>query len=494
MKPSLIINISIFFTGFAGIVAEYSISTIATYLLGNAVFQWSVIISLFLLFMGLGSHLSRYIPDKYLINAFIFAELLLSICVSTSPLIAYSFAYDFMKLQTVIYILSGIIGTLIGLEIPIAVRINNLYEELKVNISAILEKDYLGAVPAGLFYAYFFLPKLGLIYTTLLAGFLNLITAILFAFFLCRSKLLKIIPPVVAIFLILYGIFAKDLILYQEQKLYGEKIIYLEITPYQKIILTQYRNNYSLYLDGHLQFSTLDEVRYHETLVHIPAGFLKNFKRALILGGGDGLALREVKKYPFEEIILVDLDKKMIEFSTYHPVMRKLNGDSFKDTRVKTISEDAFNFVFSETKKYDLVIIDLVDPRTPSSARVYSLEFYRKLKSLLAKDGVFITQAGDVFFKRKVFCSILKTIKSAGFKVVPLVVNIPTMGEWGFIIGSESRLDFENLKLLPNLKFLNKDIALSAYLLGKSVKCRDEEINTILKPVILHYYYSSAYY
>ncbi|GAB6065401.1 polyamine aminopropyltransferase [Aquifex pyrophilus] len=488
MRKSTVLKLCIFFTGFSGLVAEYSVATLATYLLGNAVFQWSVIISLFLLFMGIGSRLTRYIPDNKLVDIFVIAEVSLSLLVSLSPLIAYHFGSYPFELRVVIYSLSALIGTLIGLEIPIAVRINNRYEELKVNLSSILEKDYLGSLPAGLLYAYFLLPKLGLPYTTLIAGLLNLSVAILFSLSFPVRLTLKVLPLLVGLILALYGFFASRIILYEEQRFYGEQIVSFIQTPFQKVVLTKYKNIYSLYLDGHIQFSTLDEKRYHETLVHIPASLIKSYEKALILGGGDGLALREVLKYPFGSITLVDLDGKFVDFSRKNPIMRKINEDSFKDPRVKVILNDAFNFVFKTNEKFDLVVIDLIDPRTYSSARVYSLEFYKRLKRVLKRDGVFITQAGDVFFRRKVFCAILKTIREAGFYTMPLVVNIPSMGEWGFIVGSKEKKRFKALKI-KNLSYLSDNLARAIILTGSSVRCGEEEINRILKPIVLEYYY-----
>ena len=495
MSFSFLLKLSIFFTGFSGLVAEYLIATVATYLLGNAVFQWSLVISFFLLFMGLGSRLSRYVKEENLLNTFVLTELCLSVLVSLSPLIAYGFAPDFLKLQIVIFILSAVLGTLIGLEIPLAVRLNNLYEELKINISSILEKDYLGSLPAGLLYSLVFLPKLGIVHTALVAGVLNLFVASLFAFRFLRGFLLKLLIVVVGILLVLYGIYAERIYLIQEQKFYGEKIELFKQTPYQKIVLTRFGNHYSLYLDGHLQFSTLDEKYYHEAIVHIPTSFVRHYHKALILGGGDGLALRELLKYPFKEIKLVELDEKMIRLSKEHPIFRKINEGSFSDPRVKVVIDDAFNFVFKTKERYDLVVIDLIDPRTPSAARVYSLEFYKRLKEILHAEGVFITQATDIFFERKVFCSILNTIKAAGFKVYPFHVSVPSMGDVGFIIGSLRDLSVKD-EILKNFRedltsVISRDYSLALFSFPKNYSCEGVEINSLIKPKVLDYYFQN---
>ncbi|NPA32687.1 MAG: polyamine aminopropyltransferase [Aquificae bacterium] len=488
MRERTVINISVFLTGFSGIVAEYALATLATYLLGNAVLQWSVTISIFLLFMGLGARASKLVPHRALTGAFVLAEVFLSFLVALSPLIAYSFAHDPGLLKPVLYSLCALIGALIGTEIPLAMRINSAYARLEENVSSVLEKDYLGALPAGLLYAYVLLPKLGLVHTTLLAGLLNLTSALLFSVFLSRSPALRALVLTSLLLLSLFGAFAEKLALKQEQKLYGEKIIYFERTPYQKIVLTRYKDVYNLYLDGHLQFSTLDEKRYHELIAHAPASLLKEHRRALILGGGDGLALRELLSYPFSEIVLVELDPGMLRFSREHPVMRRINNDSLRDERVRALVGDAFEFVFKDGGTYDLIVVDLVDPRTPSSARVYSLEFYRRARQLLSENGILITQAGDAFYRREVFCSIKKTLSSAGFFVLPLVLNIPTLGEWGFLLASKQKLSLSDAKL-KDTSFLTKDILVGALGMGKRVRCEDEEVNTLLKPVLVHYYY-----
>ena len=493
MSFSFFLKLSIFFTGFSGLVAEYVVATLATYLLGNAVFQWSLVIAFFLLFMGLGSRLSRYVSDRNLLYAFILTELFLSLLVSLSPVVAYTLAPEPLKLQIVVFLLSAILGTLIGLEIPIAVRLNNLYEELKINVSSILEKDYLGSLPAGLLYSLFFLPKLGILHTALIAGLLNLFVASLFTFRFSRNLFLKVLITLTGIFLILYGIYAKRIYLIQEQRFYGEKIELFRQTPYQKIVLTRYGKHYSLYLDGHLQFSTLDEKYYHEAMVHVPISFVKRYNKALVLGGGDGLVLRELLKYPFKEITLVELDKEMVKLSKENPILRRINENSFYDPRVKVVIDDAFNFVFKTRERYDFIVIDLIDPRTPSAARIYSLEFYRRLKKILHAEGIFITQATDIFFKRKVFCSILNTIKAAGFKAFPFHINVPSMGDWGFVIGSLRDLNRQR-EILKNFRenltsVISKDFALSLFSFPKGYFCKDVEINTLIRPKALDYYH-----
>ncbi|NPB07377.1 MAG: polyamine aminopropyltransferase [Aquificae bacterium] len=493
MSVSFSLKVAVLLTGFSGLVAEYLLATLATYLLGNALLQWSVVIALFLLFMGVGSRLSRYVPDELLPQAFVVAEIFLSLLVSFSPLIAYTFGNTPWNLQSLLYLLCSAIGTLVGLEIPLVLRLNNRFESLKENISSVLEKDYLGSLPAGLLYAHFFLPVLGLVHTALLAGTLNLLAAFFFSYSFFKRSFFRFLPLPFLLLLGAYGFIGERLFLEAEQRFYGEKIVFFKQSPYQKIVLTRWGEEYYLYLDGHLQFSSPDERRYHEALVHIPASFLERFGSVLILGGGDGLALREVLKYPFREITLVELDPAMIEFSRSHPVMRRLNEDSLLDPRVRVVFGDAFEYVMKSKERYDLVVIDLVDPRTPSSARLYTYEFYRKIFSLLREGGVMVTQAGDFFFKRKVFCSILKTVKEAGFFALPYRAYVPSLGEWGFVMGIKGKRVLRQA-LREGFReeltsYLTRELALSSFLMPKDFKCDGVRVSTLLRPSVLDYYY-----
>ena len=492
ISAELSLKLSIFLTGFSGIVAEYLLSTLASYLLGDSIFQWTMTISIMLLAMGVGARASKFVKDSSLLDTLLSVELLLSLLISFSAFIAYSQA-PYGRLPFVIYSISFLVGFLIGLEIPIAVRINNSFEELKKNISHILEKDYLGALPGGILYGYIFLPHLGLIYTPSIIGMLNLIVAgLLLLGFKKRIKKIFIFFFVFAFIIIVsFMAVAKPIYLYEEQKLYKDPIMFLKQTKYQKIVLTKWQNYYLLYLSGHLQLSTVDERRYHETLVHVPACLTK-LKRVLIIGGGDGCALREVLKYPIEEADVVDIDKDMLEFAKNNKIMQFINKRAFWDKRVKTYAQDGLVFVKKSKKRYNLIIIDLIDPRTPSAARLYSKEFYKRIFQILTPDGVMITQATSPFFAKKTFCCILKTVGSAGFFSYPLRINVPSFGEWGFVLGTKKKIDVKD-KILKNFhqnftSYLTKELALSCFYMPKDFSCKGVKISTLLKPIVLRYY------
>lgn len=498
------IKLSIFFTGFAGIVAEYLLSTLASYLLGDSIFQWTMTISIMLLAMGVGSRFSKYIRDSFLFDALIYVEIAISILVSFSVYIAYLQAPYENRMTCIIYLLCFLIGFLIGLEIPLAVRINEVFEELKENISNILEKDYLGALPGGILYGYFFLPKLGLLYTPIIVGSLNLIVAgLLLISFSKRTKNHMIFLYIGTILCIItVAIFAKPIYLHLEQRFYRDPIVAIKQTKYQKIILTKWRDDYLLYLDGHLQLNTVDEKRYHETIVHIPMSII-DARNILIIGGGDGCVVRELLKYPnIENIFLVDLDREFVIFSKENEIMRKINNNSLSNKKVKLFFEDGFNFIkdFRKNiqKNIDLIIVDLTDPRNIRSSRLYSLEFYKMAYGLMSNNGVIITQATSPFFAKRAFCCILNTISKAHFNAFPIKINVPSFGEWGFVIGLKDSYSKNTIqKTVHNnliedyTTYLTKGLAASSFEMPKDFVCEGTKINTLIKPIILKYYEDS---
>jgi len=190
-SKSIALKASLFATGCAGIVAEFVLSTLATYLIGNAIFQWTIVMSLMLFAMGLGSHASRFFK-KNLLDVFILVEFLLSILCAVAAELAYGLAAFTHYTGLIIYSQAFIIGCLIGLEIPLVTRLNDDYEELRVNISGVMEKDYFGALFGGLLFAFLALPYLGMTYTPIILGSINFLVASFllwkFLFFNQRKK------------------------------------------------------------------------------------------------------------------------------------------------------------------------------------------------------------------------------------------------------------------------------------------------------------------
>lgn len=506
----VLLKVSIFATGCAGIVAEFVLSTLATYIAGNAVFQWTMVMSLMLFAMGVGSRLSKFFQDR-LLDAFILIEFTLSVLCASSAVLAYSLAAYTSYISLLIYAVAMIIGGLIGLEIPLVTRINEAQEDLRSNIATMMEKDYYGALLGGLFFAFFALPHLGLTYTPIVLGTVNFLVATILLFFcfplLERKKTIVAVFSLCALFLVSLFILAKPIIMYGEQRQYRDKIIYARQTPYQKIVMTQWKGYYWLYINGQEQFSSFDEEKYHEPLVHPAMKLTIDRSDVLILGGGDGLALREVWKYPdVKKVTLVDLDKVMTDLSAQHLVLLGINEGSMSDKRLTVVNRDAGAFLKEDAHLYGVIIIDLPDPDSIDLMHLYSVSFYRLALRHLRAGGIMVTQATSPYFSREAFWSIMNTVKDAGFTILPYHNQIPTMGEWGWVLGVKAReadektlkrrvlsLNFDGLRT----RFLNNDAMISMVHFGKGLLDPKEiakiKVNTQANPVLHRYYWTGAW-
>lgn len=491
-------------TGMAGIVAEYILATLATYFLGDSVFQWTIILSLMLFSMGLGSRISRWIKSN-LESWFIGIEFTLSILTSLSSGFVYLMMPHFSNLAPAIYILAVLIGILIGMEIPLVTRINAKNASLRTNISEVMEKDYFGALLGGLFFAFIGIRYLGITYTPFVVGVVNLIVAVTVFSYVKKDMLAKLRKGLTAAMVGVVGLigvgiyFAEPLALYANQNLYTGKVVFSEQTPYQKITITQWKEHYWLYLNQGKQLSTFDEAWYHEPLVHPAVQMAEHPKEVLVMGAGDGCAIRELLKYPeIEKITLVDLDSVMTSVGKYHEIMRMVNEDAYFSERVEVINGDAFTFLDQTERFFDVIIADFPDPRSIDLSRLYSKEMYNLVYWRLRPRGVFITQAASPYYTTKAYRCIEKTMEAANFNVLPIRNHIYTFGEWGWIIGTkelpQSRMKELLLKSdVSNIetKFLTNESLPLLTTFGKDLVEIDSVeivVNSIYNPILYRYY------
>ncbi|MBB28581.1 MAG: spermidine synthase [Gemmatimonadetes bacterium] len=505
---SYLLKTCLFATGLAGIVAEFVLSTLASYLLGNTTVQWTLIMSLMLFAMGLGSRLSRHITNR-LLDRFIAVEFLLSVLCATSAAAAY-FGTAFVNETTfLIYSYAGAIGLLIGLEIPLVARMNEVYETLQTNIASVMEKDYYGALFGGLLFAFFALPKLGLTYTPIALGSVNFVVASAMLWRLRnllehRRKLMAAFWLTAAA-LISLAIFIRPIVRFGEQSIYRDRVIFQTQTPYQRIVITEWKGYYWLYLNNNVQFSTYDEERYHEPLVHPAMQLAASRRNILVLGGGDGLAVREILKYSeVDSITLVDLDPEIIRLSRTQPALLSANEGSLNSPKLRVVNNDAGRFLDASSDLFDVIIVDLPDPKGPDLARLYSREFYRKCLKQLSRSGVIVTQSSSPLHATKVFLCVNKTMASSGLSVLPYHNTVPTMGDWGWNLGMRAEIISPNqlrgraTKLLfdnVDTEFLNQESLRGMVHFWKGFREAQEEleINTELNPVIDRYYRASEW-
>ncbi|QZT38361.1 polyamine aminopropyltransferase [Halosquirtibacter xylanolyticus] len=497
------LKVAVFATGLSGIVAEYILSTLATYFLGDSVFQWTMIVSIMMFSMGIGSRISKLIKQNLLRN-FLFIEFALSVAVSFSSMLVYTIASFSEVVGVLIYAMCILVGLFIGMEIPLVIRINDTYESLKTNVSSVMENDYYGSLAGGVFFAFIGLPILGLTYTPFILGIVNFAVAIL-VFFMIRKeceikeqRLISVIASFIAVIIVVGISFAQPIMLYGEQRRYKDKVIYEEQSKYQKIVITQWKDDFWLFINGNEQLSSVDEEMYHETLVHPAMKLAQHPQDILILGGGDGCALREVWKYPtVKRVDMVDLDPSMTKLGKDHPILTKMNQNSMQDTRLSIHNKDGYTFLSDSKTFYDVIIIDLPDPKTVELGRLYSYEFYQMCLRHLRKNGTIITQAGSPYYATDAFWCIDKTFKACGLETLPLHNHLITLGEWGWILGMRKdevsikskakQIQFDNIQT----QWINKDAMLHISTFGKVFFSKDTthiQVNKIDNPTLYRLY------
>jgi spermidine synthase len=495
-KETRILVLSVFIAGLCSIIYELLIATASSYFLGDSIKQFSITIGAYMAAMGIGSYFSKSISDENLLVKFIRFEIILGLIGGFSvPLLYLTFAYtDYLQATSII--LTFVIGLLIGLEIPFLSRLLEKHYSLKVNISYVLSIDYFGALVATLAFPFLLLPLLGTFKTSLFFGLANMSIAIILLWCfadtiaISRKKILWLYTALAT--LLLGGSFLLSNVLLSSwsNNLYTDRIVFSKETPYQNIILTKDKEDIRLYLNGNLQFSSSDEYRYHEPLIHVPLGFINKPKTVLILGGGDGLAIREVLKHTsIESITLVDLDPEISRLGKKNNHLTRLNNNSLNHQKVDVINQDAYQFLLQHNKKFDAIIIDLPDPNSPSLARLYSKEFYKLVGLHLTKHGVFVTQATSPFFSRNAYWTIFSTIQSAGFtSTLPYHVNVPSFGEWGFIIGSHKKINTEQWLAKTDSRYIDAKTVEKSWHFSKDIAYTPLDPSTIDRPKVLEHY------
>lgn len=489
--PLLFLNVLIVAT--CGLIYELLAGTLASYVLGDSVTQFSLIIGIYLFAMGVGSWLSRFI-DKGLARRFVDIELAVAVLGGFSaPLLFLTFS-RVSYFYVVLYLVVFGIGVFVGLEIPLLLRILKDEIEFKELVSRVLAFDYVGALVASILFPILFVPRLGLIRTSLVFGMLNAGVA-LWGTWMLRPLIkgritgLRVKAVLVMVLLVIGLVKANKITSLAEDEMFADEIVFTRDTPYQRIVITRGRAGFQLFLNGNLQFSSTDEYRYHEALVH-PAMLLSNNpKRVLVLGGGDGLALREILKYPsVERVTLVDLDPEMTKLSNSFPLLAKLNQNSFDDPRVHVINEDAFIWLEkTDEPLYDAAIVDFPDPNTFALGKLYTTRFYRLLKSRLTESAGVSVQSTSPMFARNSYWCIIRTLEAAGFFVRPYYTAVPSFGLWGYALARSSQFDVPH-NPPAGLKFLDEQTLSSMFTLSKDIEPVPVEINRLDNQVLVRYY------
>ena len=488
-----VLLLSVLLIAACGLVYELVAGALASYLLGDSVFQFSTIIGTYLFAMGIGSWLSRYI-GRGLIARFVAIELMVGLVGGFSSTILFlAFAYT-NAFRLLLYVIVVIVGILVGLEIPLLMRILKDRFDFKDVVSNVLTFDYLGALAASLAFPILLVPYLGLVRSALFFGILNAAVALwgtfLFADQLPTRRYLRVASAVVLALLGAGMIGAKKITDFAEGSLYADDVIYARDSRYQRIVLTSWRDDLRLFLNSHLQFSSRDEYRYHEALVHPGLAALPGAKRVLVLGGGDGLALREILKHPsVEHVTLVDLDPAVTTLFANHPRLSQLNEGALKSPKVKVINADAFIWLDENRDMFDFAVVDFPDPSNYHVGKLYTAAFYRLLTQHISRDGSIVIQSTSPLFAPNSFWSIVETVRSSGLRTYPYHVYIPSFGEWGFVLAR--RGEYQPPATLPGqLRFLTPSIVAQAFEFPRDMAAPKVAVkaNTLNDQVLVRYY------
>ncbi|WDP84532.1 MAG: polyamine aminopropyltransferase [Desulfobacter sp.] len=538
-----------FASGACGIILEYIQASLASMILGNAFEQWAMVIGLMMFWMGFGSLIQAQVSKKRLIHAFIGIEIALALAGGFSPSLTY-LSYGFTgHYSLVLYFFVSVIGILIGLEIPVIIRINNDFsKELSTNLGNILSADYIGSLAGALIYVFILLRFFPITQAAFLTAGMNFFLALAtFAYFTRKKLIAK--SPVLSLVMaatfaaLIYGyINNQDWQIKNEQPLYDDPIVYSKTSQYQHIVITHYTplDEIRLFLNGNLQMCSIDEARYHESLVHPPMAMARAPERVLILGGGDGAALREVLKYQtVKEITLVDLDPAMTRLAATHPLLTRINQNAFSDARVtlpppsgvfsgparqiyqqgpdsrrqnqketlqmlaevRVMNIDADKFLGRVKGFWDVILVDMPDPSTPELTKLYSKEFYSKVKRHLSANGIMAVQATSPYLAKQSYLCIGRTLKAAGFYTIPYHENVPSFGDWGWYMGVHPKVNktmleqrISNLNFKIKTRFLTPEVFSRQRIFGKGMLTTDrKEINTLLFPVLLTLYNNESW-
>ena len=479
-----------------GLVYELVAGTLASYLLGDSVTQFSTIIGAYLFAMGIGSWLSRYIGSK-LVDNFVRVEIVLGMVGGFSAAILFLIFNEVAHFRVALYAIVGLVGVLVGLEIPLLLRILQGEYGLADLVARVFAADYVGALIASLLFPLLLVPRLGLIRTSFLFGLLNVAVAgVLLLRTRGQSDALRFagghrLAAGAAMVTLAAGFaYADDIMSISEAAQYPGQAVYAKSTPYQRVVLTREADDIRLFLNGNLQFSSRDEYRYHEALVHPLMSEVAQPRRVLVLGGGDGLAVREILKYPgVESVTLVDLDPQVTSLFTRTPFLSALNGGSLSSSKVHVINADAFVWLESAPDRYDAVIVDFPDPSNYSIGKLFSLTFYRRLRAVLAADGWAVVQSTSPYVARRAFWCVEHTIQAAGLTPAAYHVFVPSFGEWGFVLAGQA--PFELPTTLPEgLRYLTPAVMKQMFSFPPDMDRVPTEINRLDNQVLVRYFES----
>ncbi|UIN19836.1 polyamine aminopropyltransferase [Herbaspirillum frisingense] len=490
-----ILVLSIFVVASCGLAYELIAGALSSYLLGDSMLQFSTIIGSYLFAMGVGAHFSKYIRDEDVLARFVDIEIMVGLIGGMSAALLFlCFSWSAAPFRVLLYTVVFLIGVLVGMEVPLVMRLlhgrQSVFREL---VSTVLSFDYLGALAVSLLFPLVLAPQLGLTRTGFLFGMSNVAVG-LWTIHVFRAELQQMHRQLLwacLVLIVLAGGFAASdrLVRWGEQGMYGDEVIYSTSTPYQRLVVTRWKDDLRLYINGNLQFSSRDEYRYHEALVHPALATQPWAQSVLVLGGGDGLTLREILRYPHvRHVTLVDLDPAMTQAFRHRPELVALNQGALSDPRVQVINTDAAIWLQANTRMFDLAIVDFPDPSSFALGKLFSVPFYSLLKKHLSANGLIVVQATSPYFAPHAYWSIDATLREGGWKTYPYHLYVPSFGEWGFILASTQRDYSPPASYAVPMRYLNAQTTAEMFRFPPDMQPLEMEPNRLNTQSLVRYF------
>lgn len=493
---------AVFLCAACGLVYELALITLGQYLVGGSVYQTSLVLGVFVCSMGLGSFASKPLLPRAAAG-FAAVELALALAGGLSVLVLYA-AYSWLDLYTPALIATSVlVGGLIGAEIPLLMALLQRIRQQDAGEAAadLFAVDYVGALAGGLAFPFLLLPVFGQVRGAIVVAAVNLLAAVGIVWLLRhalspRAKRAVVAGVVtVALALAAAAALSGQFLVSARQALYDDPVVFSQRSAYQEIVLTETFPSRSgpadvrLFLNGDLQFSSADEHRYHEALVH-PA-VAPGARSVLVLGGGDGLAAREVLRHDsVRRVVEVELDPAVLALARTDPRLVRANRGALDDPRVEVVVADAMTWLRTAGERFDAVVVDMPDPDAPATAKLYSQEFYGLAARALAPGGRMVVQAGSPYFAPEAFWCTALTVGSVGLQTTPYHVDVPSFGDWGFVLAARGAAPVPAVDpaVAEQLRFLDGDVLAAATVFPKDrAQDRSVEISTLDRPRILEY-------
>lgn len=448
---------SVFVCAACGLVYELELVALASYLAGDSVTQASVVLSVMVFAMGIGSLLAKRLRCRAA-TGFAAVEALLALVGGGSAIALYaSFAW-LGGARVALVGFSLAIGMLIGAEMPLLMTLIQRIRKQDAGgaVADLFAADYVGALVGGLMFPFLLLPFFGQLTGALLTGVVNAGAGGVVVLWLFRHDVtvrvrwwLLAANGAVVVLLLAGTCLVASFERAARDAVYGQPVRVAVRTGAQEAVLTgdrdprAYRHGAEplrFYLDGRLRVSSAEGARYHASLVR-PAMVSGAHERVLLLGGADGLALREVLRHArVREVTVLERDPAAVRLARKDPGLRRLNEDAYEDPRVRVEhGGDAFEQLRRLARApgavpYDVVLSDLPVPSAQDTAELYSQEFYGLVGRALAPGGRFAVHAGPAAGHPRTYWTVETTLRSAGLSTSPYAVRRPR--DFGFVLAA----------------------------------------------------------